>query len=256
MATIRDIQRMTYPAFVALPNGTEIYNHGANECVAVANQYHVGVLELPLPQGFSSAYEWWTRRGEKREIYENYDFSRVPEPGALFVAKGGIYDPIDGHIGQVYGVRDGGFTTLEQNTGKNPPQRYLYRHFRIRDANVYGFLIPKKNPAAPATPSTPSRQEEDDAMKPTVHVRLDNNKPGEYMLAHPAIGNDLKPGEQRVDGKHTVFRGYMVTTDMNAGHAWARTYARGIGGETSRTDRAGYIAIQAELTRVSVEVAG
>lgn len=104
---------------------------------------------------------------------------------------------------------------------------------------------------APAAPS----EEEDEDMKPTVHVRLNKQKqPDEWMLAHPEIGTDLKAGEKRQEGKTVIFRGYMVTTDEAMGAAWARMYARGVGGETSRTDRDGYVTIQAAATRVSLEL--
>lgn len=90
--------------------------------------------------------------------------------------------------------------------------------------------------------------------KPTIHVRVDGGKPGEYTLAHPEIGADLKPGSKRQDGKITVFRGYMVTADVGVGQAWARMYARGAGGETSRTNRADYIQIQEAAQQVSLEL--
>lgn len=110
-----------------------------------------------------------------------------------------------------------------------------------------------------ATPTTPipagTPEEEDEEMKPTVHVRLNKQKqPDEWMLAHPEIGTDLKAGEKRQEGKTVIFRGYMVTTDEATGVAWARMYARGVGGETSRTARDGYVTIQAAATRVSLEL--
>lgn len=105
-----------------------------------------------------------------------------------------------------------------------------------------------------------SSHEEDDGMyRPTVHVRVDNGKATEWTRGLPEIGADLKPGDKRpspVDARVTVFRGYEVTTVPEIGEAWARIHARGIGNETSRTNRAGYVVIQRELTRVSVEVAG
>ncbi|KKI20566.1 MULTISPECIES: hypothetical protein [unclassified Leucobacter] len=95
---------------------------------------------------------------------------------------------------------------------------------------------------------------EEDDMKPTVHRRT--GPAPEWTRAHPDIGADLAPGAKRADGKVTVFRGYEVTTDVATGTAWARTHARGLGGETSSTDRAGYMAIQAQATRLSVALAG
>ena len=105
---------------------------------------------------------------------------------------------------------------------------------------------------AQQTPAEPE-EEDEDMWKPTVHVRTEGNP--EYMLAHPEIGIDLKPGEKRNDGDVTVFRGYMVTSSSAIARAWARMYARGLGQETSRTNRAQYIEIQAEARRLSLELA-
>lgn len=118
------------------------------------------------------------------------------------------------------------------------------------------FIRARLNATPTPTPAPEPEEEDEDMWKPTVHVRIDSGKPGEYTLAHPEIGADLKPGEKRTDGKITVFRGFMVTADLTIGLAWARMYAKGASGETSRTDRAGYIAIQAEAQRVSRELAG
>lgn len=97
-------------------------------------------------------------------------------------------------------------------------------------------------------------EEEDDEMKPTVHVRTEGGT--EYMRAAPEIGKKLKPGTKRADGSVTVFRGYEVTTNANIGIAWARTHTRGAGHETSRTNRAGYLEIQRQAQRLSVEMYG
>lgn len=95
--------------------------------------------------------------------------------------------------------------------------------------------------------------EEDDDMKPTVHVRTEGN--AEWMRAHPEIGRDLAAGKSRKDGKVTVFRGYEVTADSKIGTAWARTHALGSGNETSRTNRSGYIEIQKQAERLSLAIA-
>ena len=140
---------------------------------------------------------------------------------------------------------------MMRDLGGNP--RYLGWSEYMNGLRV---VEPVKGAAAKPKPGAPVVvQEEDDEMKPTVHVRLDGGKSGEYMVVHPAIGRDLAAGGKRVEGNVTVFRGYMVSTDAAVGTAWARLYARGSGGETSRTDRAGYIAIQSAATRVSLEVA-
>lgn len=97
-------------------------------------------------------------------------------------------------------------------------------------------------------------EEEDDDMKPTVHVRTDGNT--EWTRAQPEIGKDLSKGKSRKDGKVTVFRGYEVTTDSKIGTAWARMHAGGSGNETSRTKRADYIAIQQQAERLSLHMFG
>lgn len=91
----------------------------------------------------------------------------------------------------------------------------------------------------------------------TVHFRTEGGD--EWTLGDPELGRDLQQFTGTVDEttRHDLgdgvflFRGFMVTTDAQTGTAWARTYAKGLGGETSRTDRAGYIAIQRELSRVA-----
>lgn len=137
---------MGWQTFTRIPNGTRIFNHGYDQCVALANRYHEGPLGLPFVP-VDSAFEWWTRFSEFPQLYEHYTQSQTPVAGAIFVSFGGIYDAVNGHIGVVTGVRAGGFTTMEQNTGTEAPKRYVYRHFRVKDDSVYGFLIPKINPA-------------------------------------------------------------------------------------------------------------
>ncbi|WP_353144738.1 CHAP domain-containing protein [Acinetobacter pragensis] len=153
----------TWTAFTAIPNDTQILNHGYSQCVALANLYNeetVGGEFVPV----ASAYQWWTERGSLPQIRDSYTPSSTPKPGALFVARGGLYDARDGHIGVVTGVNaDGSFNTMEQNAGR----RYVGRYTRTRDANVLGFLIPKPNPAAPAAPLS----EEDDM---TIYIRRDS----------------------------------------------------------------------------------
>lgn len=132
--------------FNSIPNGTRIFNHGYDQCVALANHYHEGTIGGPFVP-VNSAYEWWTRYDELPQINRYYTRSAVPVPGALFVAFGGIYDGVNGHIGNVVQLHAGGFVTMEQNTGPYAPQRYVYRHFRVNDDSVLGFLVPRNNPA-------------------------------------------------------------------------------------------------------------
>ena len=119
---------------------------------------------------------------------------------------------------------------------------------------------PLPTPDTPKPQPVPEPEEEDDDMyKPTVHVRTEG--PFEATLAHPTIGTDLEqhtgPGtgtkRKSADGKVTVYRGFMVTADPDVYAAWARTHGKGIGNDTSRTDRAGYVAIQVEASRLAAE---
>lgn len=90
----------------------------------------------------------------------------------------------------------------------------------------------------------------------TVHFRTEGD---EWTLGDPALGHDLAPFTGTADDTTRrdlgdgvyLFRGFMVTADPTIGTAWARIYTKGVGGETSRTDRASYIAIQRELSRVA-----
>lgn len=124
-----------------LPTGSRIFNHGFDECVALANWYHEGILGgdfVPV----NSAHEWWNN--SYNQIDAIYTRSAHPAPGALFVARGGIYNTPHGHIGIVTAVHDNGtFSTLEQNAEGH---RYVDRYTRST-RNVLGFLIPKHNPA-------------------------------------------------------------------------------------------------------------
>ncbi len=137
---------MDWNQFTSIPNGTQVKNHLYDQCVALANLFHESVIGEPFVP-VDSAFEWWTRFWEFPQLRNVYTQSASPAEGALFVAKGGIYDGINGHIGVVTGVGNGGFYTMEQNTGPYWPQRYVYRYWRLNDNNVLGFLIPKDNPA-------------------------------------------------------------------------------------------------------------
>jgi murein DD-endopeptidase MepM/ murein hydrolase activator NlpD len=112
-------------------------------------------------------------------------------------------------------------------------------------------------PFPPTTPA-PMPEEEDDDMKPTVHERVEDGYPKEWTRVHPDIGKKLAAGASRKDGAVTVYRGYEATLDESVAKAWARTHANGFGSGnlTSSTDRAGYIAIQQQATRLSVAIHG
>lgn len=133
---------MSWGQFTAQPNGTRIYNHGYDQCVALANQYHEEVIGggfVPV----ASAYQWWTNYNSYAQLTSKYTQSSSPVAGAVVVWRGGIYNAVDGHIGVVTRVNGNGtYDTMEQNAA----QRYLGRYTRSM-ANVLGFLIPRSNPA-------------------------------------------------------------------------------------------------------------
>jgi hypothetical protein len=137
---------MTWGQFTAQPNGTRIFNHGFDQCVALANQYHIEVLGGQfVPVG--SAFQWWTSYSQLNQLTATYmqePVTAAPQPGWVFVSRGGIYDRVHGHIGVVVRGWDGStFGTMEQNAGT---WRYLGRYNRSK-SNVLGFLRPKNNPA-------------------------------------------------------------------------------------------------------------
>ena len=150
---------LSWYGFTAIPNGTQIKNHLYDQCVALANHYNEQVLGNPFVP-VASAYQWFTSYYVIPALFQNFTLSSTPVAGGLFVARGGIYNAVDGHIGVITAVHaDGTFDTMEQNTGPFAPQRYTYRYRRGR-ANILGFLIPNRNPAtsSPASPTTTARK--------------------------------------------------------------------------------------------------
>ena len=146
--TIYDCPAMSWSEFLNIPNGETVFNHGASECVALANQYNEGVLG----GGFvavGSALQWWTNEN----VANVHGFDRItsgPQVGDIFIASGDLYDNYFGHIGVVVRSWDGStFGTMEQNVGGE----YVSRHDRTM-ANVDGFLRPiNQSPINPPAPS-------------------------------------------------------------------------------------------------------
>lgn len=137
---------LTWNQFTAIPNGTQVLNHGWDQCVALANLYHEDVIGgsfVAVP----SAFQWWTEFDRYATLTQNYTRSASPVAGAIFVSRYGLYDAPNGHIGVVTKVHaNGSFDTMEQNAGT---WRHVGRYTRGM-ANMLGFLIPKNNPATPA----------------------------------------------------------------------------------------------------------
>lgn len=142
---------MSLAEFEAIPNGEVVFNHGAAECVALANQFNEGVLGGGFVR-VGAAKDWWFNE----HVAEVHGFTRVndnPQHGDLFIASGDIYDNAFGHIGYVVRGWDGStFGTIEQNAG-GPG---VSRHDRTM-ANVDGFLRTVRqdvvNPAPAPTPA-------------------------------------------------------------------------------------------------------
>lgn len=204
MSTISGFPAMTYREFTAIPDGTRVENFGWDQCVALANLYWVSVLQLPLPQGFGIANEWWSRRHEKAEISSNTRFTSTPEPGALVVWKTFLGNGA-GHIGVVLSVNgDGSFNTLEQNWSAST--RYTWRHVKYNDGGVEGFLVPLSNPA-----SEPDLQPHQRLVAAQVRRRAEPNTSstvGEPSLYPGDVGNFVgyTHGEN-VSGNDVWFQG-------------------------------------------------
>lgn len=151
---IYDCPPMSWDEFIRIPDGTQVFNHGASECVALANQYNEGVLG----GGFvavGAAVDWWFNLN----VANVHGFTRIdsnPQVGDIFVASGDIYDGRFGHIGVVIRAWDGStFGTIEQNAGI---ANAVTRHDRTM-ANVDGFLRPiNQAPIAPAPPALSANQ--------------------------------------------------------------------------------------------------
>lgn len=205
MATISDFPPMNWGQFISIPNGTRIVNYGYDQCVAVANLYHVSVYGKPLPTGIGAAYQWWTTYASQPNTYNNYTQSQNPVVGALVVWNttwGGGY----GHIGVVTGVNaNGTFNTLEQNA---ETWRYLGRYTRGRSA-VLGFLVPRNNPAGSVALAGNER-------RVNVEELLRRAEPNTSSAALP---NPLKYGDvgtfngwirgENVEGNNVWFRGAL-----------------------------------------------
>lgn len=140
-----NIPHLTVEEFFAIPNGTYVYNNGADQCVALANQYHQGSLNgsfVPV----DSAFQWWDDFDSLPQLYNVYNkLNDNPQKGDIFVARYGKYDAPNGHIGVVNNDWDGSyFGTMEQNAGSGLA-RWTYRYNRD-NANILGFLRPKTSP--------------------------------------------------------------------------------------------------------------
>lgn len=141
---------MNRSEFYAIPNGTRVVNHFYDQCVALANLYHEDVEGgrfVPV----DSAFQWWTLFDQLPMLKSHYTKASKPQAGDIFIARYGIYNGLDGHIGVVQSVnKNGTFNTMEQNAGT---WRYVGRYTRNLD-NVLGFLRPKSGAPTPSPAPT------------------------------------------------------------------------------------------------------
>lgn len=185
MGELINCPQLTADQFYAVPNGTRVYNNGGDQCVALANQYVVGTLNLPLPVGIQSARQWWDNYDADPRLHDNYvQISEAPQQGDIFVGIGNMYPPPHGHIGVVSRTWNGqSFGTMEQNAGTGAA-RWLWRYDRnYRD--IMGFLRPKS-----LIPPEPEPERDEDMY---ARVMYENGWNGLWNMATGEvawIGND------------------------------------------------------------------
>ena len=197
----------TYADFANIPNGTRIFNYGYDQCVALANHYHQDVIGgsfIPV----NSAYEWWT--GSWGNVNALYTKSATPVAGAIFVARGGIYNSVDGHIGVVLGVSGGSIQTIEQNGGT---WRYVGHYTRPLGNGILGYLIPKNNPA-----NVPLAANQRKVGNNPANRRKEPN-------TQSASGEPLDPGSVG------NFNGWIRGEQVSDGVASTNVWFRGISGD-------------------------
>ena len=154
---MQGIVPLTPAEFFTIPNGEQVYNHGADQCVALANEFNEGVIGVAFIP-VDSAFQWWTDFSRYPALTANYvQVADSPQYGDIFIGRYGIYNSADGHIGVVSRSWDGStFGTMEQNTGSGA-MRYVWRHDRDM-RNVLGFLRPINQ--QPFTPSTGKKRKD------------------------------------------------------------------------------------------------
>lgn len=206
---------MNWDQFTSLPNGTRVFNHGWDQCVALANLYHESVIGgsfVPV----SSAYQWWTDFGSYPTLFRNYRKSHIPVRGAIFVARGGIYNLPDGHIGVVTSVNSNGtFNTMEQNAGT---WRYVGRYTRSM-ANVYGFLVPNTNPAGGESSGS-------SAQNTTTQKRRKSVATLYYSTSNDKMGGKggVNPTYYLAGDSPGTSANWLMTRDLSVATGWAKAH--------------------------------
>lgn len=136
---------MSAAEFFALPNGTHVFNHGADQCVALANQYSEGVIGAAFVP-VNSAFQWWTEFSNYATLTNNYvQVNDSPAQGDIFIGRYGPYQAENGHIGVVARAWDGSsFGTMEQGIWNGGSSEFVTRLNRNMNY-ILGFLRPKNN---------------------------------------------------------------------------------------------------------------
>ena len=138
---------MSWSNFTTIPNGLRVFNHGGDECVALANLYNEEVLGnpfVPVP----AAKDWWEQVSNLPQLKGKFSRNQTPAPGAIEVKKPTRDNPY-GHILVVTSVNtDGSYQTIEQNM----ENRWVWHYTRPKnDPNRYGFLHPVRGVAPTKT---------------------------------------------------------------------------------------------------------
>ena len=201
---ISGIVGMTPTEFFGMPNGSHVYNHGADQCVALANEFHEGVLSgafVPV----NSAYQWWTQFNNYATLRDNYtQVTGNPIRGDIFVGRYGPYQAANGHIGIVERAWNGQtFGTMEQGIWAGGFNQYVTRLNRNMDY-VLGFLRPNNqqliNPTIPVTSKDKTKM----LICHTMDGRTADQGP-EYLLFgtdfYQGFGGEGKYFESQIGGQ-------------------------------------------------------
>lgn len=181
--TIYDCPAMSWNDFINIPDGETAYNHGASQCVALANLYNEGVLGGGFVQ-VGRAIDWWINPN----VAAVHGFTPVtdnPQAGDIFIGSYGYYDSYNGHIGVVVRSWDGStFGTMEQNVGGE----WISRHNRTM-ANIDGFLRPINSPIPASPPPAPELAgNQRVAGENGANRRAEPNTQGEILEPHLEAG--------------------------------------------------------------------
>lgn len=133
----------TWANFIALL-GTHVSLYG-DQCVALANWYHLYVINHPLPSGIQSAHQWYTTYDSQPNLQAVYDKipygsspAQVGDVCVEYPTRGNDH----GHICVVVTSSNG---TYYETYDQNAPTRNVAK-LRKTGAGCMGYLRPKNNP--------------------------------------------------------------------------------------------------------------